>query len=75
MTTGVDFKSGEFDPLASGSNCKDLKFSPVRLRGFGITSKISDGLRIIILRTLYYMRISLSSTNVKYKGFSKSAII
>ena len=43
MRTGLDFKSAQFDPShLTGSNCKDLKSSPVRIGGFGITFQTNE---------------------------------
>ena len=46
MRTGLDFKSAQFDQFEArpktGSNCKDLKSSPVFMGGFGMTSQTNE---------------------------------
>ena len=46
MRTGLDFKSAQFDPVRGEAedlkSNEDLKSSPVRNGGFGITSKTNE---------------------------------
>jgi hypothetical protein len=47
MRTGLDFTSAQFDQAReakprTGSKCKDLKFSPVRIERFEMTSHTNN---------------------------------
>jgi hypothetical protein len=48
MTTGLDFKSTQFDPVRGEAEdrikMRGLKSSPVRIRGFAVTSRTNKSL-------------------------------